>query len=237
MTDGTPMSFDRPPALAATLQSRGDLLFYVGCLAAGSLLLGIPGIALVLMAVMLWRRAERIAPLDRPWAITMVTGWILLESSIRYIAIGLDLLPTHNLSIVRSLWIDYGLFIDGGYALYYNLPHQLNYNTAAIGGSSVPIEKSIQIAGVILALPIRIAAAWGLLKMKRWGLQWSIVGAWMYLTLGIIGIAAMGNQFELRFGTSEFGVLGFWLVAGLPLLGPVILLPYLHTVNSRGFAD
>ena len=43
--------------------------------------------------------------------------------------------------------------------------------TAALGGVSVPLEKSIQTAAIMLVMPIRIAAAWGLLRMKRWGLQ------------------------------------------------------------------
>jgi hypothetical protein len=135
------------------------------------------------------------------------------------------------------LWIDYGMFGDGGYALYYNLRAPLNYNTAAIGGVSVPIEKSLQIATIVLAMPIRIAAAWGLLHMQRWGLQWSILGNWMYLTLWIICAAAMAFQFDLRFGTSEFGVLGFWVIGGLPFLGPLVLLPFLHTVNRQLWTD
>ena len=85
----------------------------------------------------------------------------MLESSVRYIALGMDLLPAHSVGIVRTLWIDYGLFVDGGYAHCYGLPHQLHYNTSAIGGTSVPIEKSIQVASIILVMPIRIAAARG----------------------------------------------------------------------------
>ena len=222
---------------ASSLQARGDALFAAGCMLAGSLVLGLVGAIVALIGLYVLRKADRAEVLDRPWALTFVAGWILLESAIRYIGFGFDLLPTHNLPIVRSLWIDYGMFVDGGYALHYNLPRPLHYNSAAIGGISVPIEKSIQIAGLILVLPIRIAAAWGLLKMKRWGLQWSIVGCWMYLTLSIIGMAAMANQFELRFGSSEFGVIGYWLVTGLPLLGSVVILPYLHSVNRRAFDD
>ena len=146
-------------------------------------------------------------------------------------------LPAHHATLVRSLWINYGLFGDGGYALYYNLPAPLSYNTAALGGVSVPLEKSIQTAAIMLVMPIRIAAAWGLLNMKRWGLQWSVIGNWMWLTLGIISMAGMAFQYDLRFGTSEFGVLGFWLVGGVRFLSPLVLLPYLHTVNRDRWSE
>lgn len=225
-----------PPRSTASTCTRGDSLFFFGCLLCGSWILGLPGALIALTGLYLIRRGGG-AGARRPMVIILAAGWILLESSVRYIALGMDLLPAHSVGIVRTLWIDYGLFADGGYALYYGIPHQLGYNTAAIGGTSVPIEKSIQVASIILVMPIRIAAAWGLLRMRRWGLQWSIVGAWMALTLWVIHAAAMSNQYELRFGTSEFGVLGFWLIGGLPLLAPIVLLPFLHTVNRRAFAE
>jgi hypothetical protein len=43
----------------------------------------------------------------------------------------------------------------------------------------------------------------------------------------------MNADFAFRFGISDLGVLGFWLVGGIPFLGPIILLPYLHTVNRE----
>lgn len=231
----TAMMHDSPEAVK--LKKRGDTLFFTGCLICGSWVFGLIGAPILIYGLYLLRKAQLRGAAIRPWSITIIGGLILVDASVNYLAWGLDLLPAHYSMLIRSLWINYGMFGDGGYALYYNLPEQLHYNTAAIGGVSVPIEKSIQIACIILVMPIRIAGAWGLLQMKRWGLQWSILGNWMYLTLWIIYAAAMTYQFDLRFGTSEFGVLGFWLIGGLPFLGPLVLLPYLHTVNRELWSE
>ena len=222
---------------AEALKKRGDWLFCVGCLVCGTWIFGAIGAVMLLYGAYLLYRAQQSGATVRSWSITLVGGLILLESSINYLAWGLDLLPAHQTTLVRSLWINYGLFGDGGYALYYNLPAPLSYNTAALGGVSVPLEKSIQTAAIMLVMPIRIAAAWGLLNMKRWGLQWSVIGNWMWLTLGIISMAGMAFQYDLRFGTSEFGVLGFWLVGGVRFLAPLVVLPYLHTVNRDRWSE
>ena len=50
-------------------------------------------------------------------------------------------------------------------------------------------------------------------------------------------MAGMAFQYDLRFGTSEFGVLGFWLVGGVRFLSPLVLLPYLHTVNRDRWSE
>lgn len=223
--------------IAETLNKRGDLLFYAGCLICGTWVFGFIGGPILIYGAYLIRQAQLRGAAVRPWSITVVGGLILVDASVNYLAWGLDLLPSHASMLVRSLWINYGMFGDGGYALYYNLPQAPHYGMAAVGGVAVPIEKSIQIACCLIVMPVRIAAAWGLLHMKRWGLQWSILGNWMYLTLWIMYTAAMAWQFDWRFGTSEFGVLGFWLIGGIPFLGPLVLLPYLHTVNRELWSE
>lgn len=214
---------------AHALVKRGDFFFYVGCLVCGTWIFGLVGAPMVLYGVYLLRKAQLQGAAIRPWSVTVVGGLILVDASVNYLAWGLDLLPSHYSLIARSLWIDYGMLGDGGYALH--------YNSTATGGVAVPAEKAIQIATIVLVMPIRAAAAWGLLHMKRWGLQWSIIGNWLYFCLWIIYSAAMALQFDLRFGTSEFGVIGFWLMGGIPFLGPVVLLPYLHSVNRELWSD
>ena len=144
---------------AEAMQKRGDLFFYTGCLICGTWIFGVIGAPILLYGAFLLRQAQLQGAAIRPWAITVVGGLILVDASVNYLAWGLDLLPAHYSMLVRSLWINYGMFGDGGYALNYNLPVPLNYNTAAIGGVAVPIEKSIQIACCLIVMPIRIAAA------------------------------------------------------------------------------
>ena len=105
--------------------------------------------------------------------------------------------------------------------------------------SSGPFRKSAPVAAYVerYILLAQRRTGWGLLHMKRWGLQWSIIGNLLYCCLWIIYSAAMAPQFDLRFGTSEFGVIGFWLMGGIPFLGPVVLLPYLHSVNRELWSD
>lgn len=212
-----------------TMVQRADFFFYFGCLLCGTWVLGAIGAPILLYGMYLLRQAQLQGAAIRPWSVTIVGGLILVDASVNYLAWGLDMLPAHYSLIGRSLWIDYGLFADGGYVL--------NYNTTPIGGVAVPVEKSVQLAFCIMAMPIRIAGAWGLLHMKRWGLQWCIIGNWLYLVLWVVYAYGMWLQFELRFGNSEFGVLGFWLMGGIPYLGPVVMLPYLHTVNKELWSE
>ncbi len=216
------------------LAKRGDFLFLIGCCLCGSWILGPIGAPLIFLGLWWMRKAELQGAAIRPWQITIVAGLILCDSAVNCLAWSVDLYPAHSSLIGRTLFSGYGLLADGGYGLFYNtMPADWASDTYSLGGNYIPGEKAMQISFCILVMPMRIAAAWGLLKMKRWGLQWSIVANWMYMTIWIAYAANMTLQFPLRFGTTEFGVLGFWLIAGLPFLGPLVLLPYLHSVNRE----
>lgn len=230
---------------AEALKRRGDFLFYVGCLVCGTWILGIIGAPILVYGAYLLRQAELKGVAIRPWSVTLVGGLILVDASVNYLAWGLDWLPSNQSWLVRSLWINYGMFGDGTYALFYNLPSHTDprlpeaYNNATYiwGGNGFAGEKVFQIAFMLLVMPIRIGAAWGLLHMKRWGLQWSVIGNWCYLVVWAAYTPFHMLTFEQRFGTSEFGVLGFWAIGGLPFLGPLVLLPYLHTVNRELWSE
>jgi hypothetical protein len=66
-----------------------------------------------------------------------------------------------------SAW---GNMFDGAYFWH--------YNETWIGGVSAPGEKSWEIGLVPTCFSMRLAAAIGFLKMKRWGHQWLIVTCW-----------------------------------------------------------
>lgn len=230
---------------ADRLRERGDRIYFIGCLICGTWILGAIGAPILLYGMHLMRKAERLGATIRPWSITVIGGLILVDASVNYLAWGMDWLPSHSAAIVRSLWINYGMFGDGGYALYYNLPANpafqlpasFNYATYSLGGVSLAAEKAVQLSFMILVMPIRAAAAWGLINMKRWGLQWSIIGNWLYLTVWAVYCPLFMITYDLRFGSSEFGILGFWLIGGIPFLGPLVLLPYLHTAKRDMWSD
>jgi hypothetical protein len=105
-----------------------------------------------------------------------------------------------------------------------------------MGGTANPGEKALEVLAMLVVFPLKAAAAWGLLKMKRWGFQWSIIAHWCYLCLWIMYMANMSLQFPLTFGTTDFGVIGLWVVY-FPYVGPVVLLPWLHTQNRELWTD
>lgn len=203
---------------------QGDKLYIWGCIICGTWVFGPIGSAMVVWGLILMQRADKLGVRVRPWAITLVGGFIMVDTIVNMYAWGLDLFA-HDTLIGRSLWIDYGMMVDGGY--------MLGYNTSMFGGVADHGEKSVEIAMVIMAMPIKLAATWGFLKMKRWGLQWMIISYWMYFLLWMIYLPNVIQDFPMRMGLSEFGAPGFWLLVNLPFLGPLVLLPYLHTIKGN----
>jgi hypothetical protein len=225
---GSPGRPPTPASAADELAKRGDKLFFAGCLICGTWVGGPIGAPMLVYAMYLMRKAEKAGAQIRPWAITIIGGLLLVDGSVNFMAWSLDMIA-HNTAIGRTIWIDYGRMVDGGYANF--------YNTGPVGGVSVTAEKGVQFASCFLVMPMKIAAAWYLLRMKRFGLQWSIIANWLYFCLWAVYVVAMSLEFPVRFGSSEFGVLGFWLIGGIPFTGPVVILPFLHTVNKQLFTD
>jgi hypothetical protein len=214
---------------ADRLAGKGDKLFVIGCLICGTWVLGPIGAAILIYGMVLMRRAEQAGAEIRPWAITLVGGFILVDTSVNLIAWGFDLFPAHDTVVGRSLWIDYGRLVDGAYIFY--------HNATAFGGVMDHGEKSVQLAMVIMSMPIKLAACFGFLKMKRWGLQWMIISYWMYFLIWLIYLPNIMFDFPLRYGASSTGVIGFWLCVNIPFLGPLVLLPYLHTIPAEEWTD
>jgi hypothetical protein len=218
-----------PPDAAQRLASRADKWYITGCLICGTWVLGPIGAVILIYGLLLMRRAEKAGAKIRPWAITLVGGFILVDTSVNMVAWGFDLFPAHDTLVGRSLWVDYGRLVDGAYMLY--------HNSTAFGGVADHGEKSVQIAMVVMSMPIKLAACFGFLKMKRWGLQWMIISYWMYFLIWMIYLPNMLFDFPLRYGASGTGVLGFWLLVNVPFLGPLVLLPYLHTVRGEDWEE
>jgi hypothetical protein len=214
---------------ADALAKRGDKWFFVGCLICGTWVFGPIGAPILIAGLVMLRQAEKAGALIRPWTVTVIGGLILVDASVNMLAWGVDMFPAHDTVLGRTLFTGYGLFGDGAYAAFYNTTH--------IGGVNISGEKGCQFAFVLFVMPIRIAAAWGLLKMKRWGLQWTIIANWLYIAIWACYVVLMSMDFPRRFGISQLGVLGFWLEGGLPFLGPVVLLPYLHSVNRECWSE
>ena len=113
---------------------------------------------------------------------------------------------------------------DGGY--------YVDYNTLLLGGSGVAGEKSWQIFCVFGLFPLRIVAAWGFMKMKRWGFDMMLITSWIYAIFWFGYILNMSVDFENRMGASVFGVVGWW-VFDIWYITPFVILPWMYAVNRR----
>lgn len=210
-------------AEAQAMAERGDRWYIGGCVVCGTWILGPIGVFMLFYGMWLLRRAQNRGLEIRSWAVTLIGGFILVDTSVNFFAWGMDLFPAHDSLLGRSLWMGYGQLIDGGY--------MYNYNHAAIGGVNDAGEKGVQVGMVLMGMPIKMVAAYGFLKMKQWGLQWTLIAYWMYFAFWMVYLTNMMMEFPLRFGSSDYGVIGFWLLVNVPFLGPLVLLPYLHTVR------
>jgi len=209
-------------AEAQAMAERGDKWFIWGSLVCGTWALGPIGAIMLGWGMWLMRKAENRGAIIRPWAVTVIGGFILIDTSVNFFAWGLDFFGHHS-TLGASMWVDYGRLVDGGY--------MYDYNAKPIGGVADNGEKSVQLGMVLMAMPIKLVAALGFLRMKQWGLQWTLISYWLYFLCWMIYLCNMMMDFPLRFGSSDFGVLGFWLLVNVPFLGPLVLLPYLHTVR------
>ena len=227
-----PLSATAPPSPDASsaedLVRSGDKYFLIGCLLCGCVVLGPIGFPLIVIGMRKLRKAEILGAAIRPWAITICGGIMLIDASINFLGWGLNLLPAHATGAGQTLWIDWGLFVDGQYTIGYNSSHVLP-------GPPWPAEHVVLWPSVFFVFPMKIGASWALLKMKRWGLQWSIILNWLYIPLWVGYMVAWSAMGATRLGMSEFGITGYWLTAVVPFLGPIMLLPYLHTLNRARF--
>ena len=210
-------------AEAEATAERGDRWYVSGCVVCGTWVLGPIGVFMLAYGMWLMRAAKRGGASIRSWTITLIGGFILVDTSVNFFAWGMDLLPAHSSIIGRSLWMGYGQLVDGGY--------MFGYNTSPLGGVLDSGEKAVMIGMVLMGMPIKLVAAHGFLKMKQWGLQWTIISYWMYFAFWMVYLANVQMHFPLRFGSSDWGYTGFWLLVNVPFLGPLVLLPYLHTVR------
>jgi hypothetical protein len=216
------------PVTDNPLMKRADRYLIIGICLAGTWAFGPLSIPFLVVAFKLLHRAQREGKLTRPWAVTILATWCLIDASINFIFWGTDLFMAHDTNLLRTLWSGYAKLFDGAY--------YIDYNSTALGGTANMSEKAMEFMGVMLVLPMRMAASWGFLKMKRWGLQAMVMTSYMWLALWMTYIFQMYLTFNARQGASLFGVTGVWLLF-IPFATPFVILPYLYTINREQFSD
>lgn len=213
---------------ARAVQQDIDRWILLGCVVTGTFILGIPGLAILGYALVKIRRAEKEGIALRPHAVTILGFCCLMDAGLNYIFWSLDLLPTHDSALMQTLANGVGRLFDGAY--------YLGYNKTAWGGTALASEKSWEICGTLVMYPMRIAAGWGFLKMKRWGYQFFLVSAWIYAFFWVGYAANMVNAFPYRFAYTQFGMTAWWII-DIIYATPFLMIPYLHTVNRELWSE
>jgi hypothetical protein len=194
-----------------------------GALASGSFILGPAGIVMMLVGWLKLRKLQSTGLRVRPWLVTWMGLFCLCDAGINMIGWSVDML-LHDTVIGQTVFGGFGRLVDGGY--------YMGYNSTSLGGTSFDGEKILEIASVTVLFPLRIAASWAFFRMKRWGLQMMITTSWMYLFLWTAYLIDKGLHFPERFGSTEFGVFGFWAF-NIFYWTPFLMLPYLYSLKRK----
>ena len=220
------------PRAAATpdvddlVHRRADKLFLVGAMASGSFIAGPVGLVLLTLGARTMHRAKRAGVAIRDWKITVMAVFCLVDAGINMIGWSLDLFA-HDTVVAQTVFNGYGRTFEAGYYLGYNSGH--------LGGNMYVGEKVLEIASIFLLFPMRIAACWAFMRMKRWGLQYLIFTSWLYCFMWIGYLVDKSMTFTQRFGYTEFGFMGFWMF-NIFFWTPFLMLPYLYTVRRQDWS-
>ncbi|BCO35900.1 hypothetical protein BMW24_008135 [Mycobacterium heckeshornense] len=221
------LSFDQHQDESRRAQRQADRWLIAGTILMGTLVLGLVGLPVFCRGAYLLRRAQLAGLSVRPMMVTLIGYVIILDAAINSIGWGLDVFANHSL-ITRTVFTAWGNLMDGGYFWH--------YNELWIGGAGAPGEKAWIIVCIVVVFPMRIAAAIGLLQMKRWGHQWTIVTCWFGLIAWMGYILNMTMYADVRYAGVALPVIGWWLY-NIFYITPFLAIPYLHTVNREIFSD
>lgn len=205
------------------ISRRADRIILVGCLLVGSQLLGPPGIIVLVVGILMLRRASTAGEQIRPLVVTVIAVFSMIDAATNLVGWSIDTFAnsTHAGQVFMN---GFGLLCNGAY--------YIDYNTSIFGGANGAGEKSWQIFCVFGLFPARIAAAWAFMKMKRWGFDLMLITSWVYAIFWFGYISNMTQNWTDFMGASEFGVIGWW-VLNIWYITPFVILPWMYAVNRE----
>ena len=209
------------------IQKRADRWLMVGAFCMGTLVLGVIGFPIFMYGLMILRRAGRAGLSVRPLMVTLIGFLVFIDAALNSFGWALDLVANHTL-INRTVTVAWGNFFDAGYFWH--------YNELRIGGAGAPGEKAWEVASILVVFPMRMAAAYAFLQMKRWGHQWLIVTCWFGVVIWVGYTFNMTMYADLRYTHIGFPVIAWWIY-DIFYITPFLAIPYLHTVNREIFTD
>ncbi|WP_420716195.1 hypothetical protein [Mycobacterium sp. 94-17] len=209
------------------IQKKADRWLMVGAFCMGTLVLGVIGFPIFMYGLTILRRAGRSGLSVRPMMVTLIGFLVFIDAALNSFGWALDLVANHTL-INRTVTVAWGNFFDAGYFWH--------YNELRIGGAGAPGEKSWELACILVVFPMRMAAAYAFLQMKRWGHQWLIVTCWFGVVIWVGYTFNMTIYGDLRYTHIGFPVIAWWIY-DIFYITPFLAIPYLHTVNREIFTD
>jgi len=224
---GASLTYDEAVETAARVQKRADMFILVGGALIGTTILGLLGLPFFIYGLWQIKKAEDAGLPIRPYLMTFVGALVLVDGFLNTLGFMIDVFANRSL-VVRVFEMGWGLMLDGGYAW--------QFNSLWFGGTAAPGEKGWEIANVFVLFPMRVVAAWGFLRMKRWGLQWLVMSSWMGVFAWVGYCFNMTTYWQMRFSDVAWPVYGWWIY-NIWYITPFIVLPYVYTLNREMFTD
>jgi len=201
---------------------KADIWLLVGSIVCGTVVLAPVGVLIIVIGMVKLKRAGQLGWI-RPLSVSLLAVFALVDGGINWIGWSLDIFANQT-HVLRAMGTGFGKLVDGGY--------YVGYNSGPIGGIANNGEKAMALFSVLCIFPARAAAAWGFLKLKRWGLRWMKITGWAYMFLWIGYLFNIMADFPHRLGASAFGVTGWWIF-DIFYLTPFIQLPWLYALDAR----
>src|ERR1700728_226427 len=135
----------RDPSKPRTKMEKGDRYLLIAIIIGSSWAFGVFAIPFMYMAYKCYVDAQKEGTLTRPWSVTIIGAFVLIDASINFFGWGTDLLWSHNTPLMQTLWPGYGRLVDGAY--------YIDYNSGPLGGLSNYSEKTLEVFGVLAMYP------------------------------------------------------------------------------------
>ena len=234
-----PTGIDIPQSRDADSQTkqirRAEKWFFAGVIITGSILVGPLGLPVLVYGIYQLRKVSKLGrQAVRPWHVSVIGAFAIIDAAANFVGWSFCTFAARtgvSWSILRD---GYGFGFDGFYFSHYG-------TSFLIHGVAGPGEQSYIFMAMFVLWPMRLCAAWAFLKMKRWGFRWMITTTWM-LVLFWVGWTTNGMMhFNERYGPAggnpAFGFLGWWIFNSVYILGPIVMVPYLYTVNKELWSE
>jgi hypothetical protein len=210
-------------------EKRIDRFLLGGCLLMGLAFTCLFGVLMILYGLYLENQHRKLGRVTRPMVITLIAVFGISNGIIELFSAHGMLFASSNPFFMPMVEV-YGVYIDERYWGY-------GYNGEWWGGPDDRYETTWNITTGFFLFSFYTVAHYGLYRMTRWGLRWSLITSWLF-AFGCIHYA-INHSISLHANTlsAEFPVWG-WALVNYPYnMTPFLALFVLHAANVACFRD